>query len=144
MASTELTRSNFQRTAAGSKVLLVDFWADWCGPCRAFAPVFERVAEKHRNGDVVFGKVDIDAQPELADAFQVTGIPTLMVIRDGAVVHTQMGALPERGLEELIGAVTGQKAVTWSDPTPLRTATDSARAGGGPAEKSAPGPDRGF
>ncbi|HEX5569457.1 MAG TPA: thioredoxin [Streptomyces sp.] len=100
MATVELTHENFDQTVTDSDIVLVDFWAAWCGPCRTFAPVYERVANKH--GDIVFGKVDTEAQPELAGAFQISSIPTLMVIRDRVVLYAQPGALPEPALEELI------------------------------------------
>jgi thioredoxin 1 len=100
MATVTLTQDNFDQTVKGPGLVLVDFWASWCGPCRMFAPVFERAAEKHT--DVVFGKVDTDAQPELAQAFDVMSIPTLLVARDGVVLYAQAGALPEQALEQLI------------------------------------------
>ncbi|GAA2502610.1 thioredoxin [Streptomyces sp. NPDC059506] len=100
MATVELTKDNFDEVVTGGGIVLVDFWAAWCGPCRMFAPVFERVSERHE--DVVFGKVDTEAQPELAGAFQISSIPTLMVVRDKVVLYSQPGALPEQALEELV------------------------------------------
>jgi thioredoxin 1 len=101
MATVELTSENFDEVTSVNEMVLVDFWAAWCGPCRWFAPVFERAAERHE--DIVFGKVDTEAQQELAAAFGIMSIPTLMVIRDHVVLYAQPGALPEAALEELIG-----------------------------------------
>jgi thioredoxin len=101
MGTVELTRENFEQTAGGEGIVLIDFWAAWCGPCRSFAPVFERAAA--RNTDLVFGKLDTEAQPELAASFAIRSIPTLMVVRDGVVLYAQPGALPEAALDELIG-----------------------------------------
>ncbi|WP_354637287.1 thioredoxin [Kitasatospora camelliae] len=103
MATVELTEKNFDEIASGEGIVLVDFWAAWCGPCRMFAPVFERVSQKHP--DIVFGKVDTQAQQQLAAAFQISSIPTLMAVRDGVVLYAQPGALPEAALEDVIRQV---------------------------------------
>jgi thioredoxin 1 len=100
MATVELTAENFESVLTAGGLLLVDFWAAWCGPCRMFGPVFERVSGKHP--DAVFGKVDTQAEPELAVAFGISSIPTLMMIRDNVVLYAQPGALPEQALEQLI------------------------------------------
>ena len=105
MATVELTADNFNSTVTGGGLVLVDFWASWCGPCRMFGPVFEKVSERHP--DAVFGKVDTEAEPEVAAAFNIASIPTLMIIRDGIVLHAQPGALPETALEELVTKAAG-------------------------------------
>ena len=110
MATIELTSENFSDTVDEGGIVLLDFWASWCGPCRMFAPVFEKAADKH--GDVVFGKVDTEAQIELAQAFGISSIPTLMALRDGVVLYAQPGALPEPALEQLIEQV---RAVDMDD-----------------------------
>jgi thioredoxin 1 len=100
MATVELTAENFNSTVTGGDLVLVDFWAEWCPPCRMFGPVFEKASEKHP--DAVFGKVDTEAQPEVAATFNISSIPTLMIIRDNIVLYAQPGALPAAALEELI------------------------------------------
>jgi thioredoxin 1 len=100
MATVELTADNFNSTVSGDGLVLVDFWAEWCPPCRMFGPVFEKASERHAGA--VFGKVDTEAQPEIAAAFDITSIPTLLIIRDSVVLYAQPGALPEKALEELI------------------------------------------
>jgi len=103
VATVELTTENFNEFVGQPGTVLVDFWAEWCGPCRQFGPVFERASEKH--ADLVFGKVDTEAQTDLAQAFQISSIPTLMVVRDGVILFSQPGALPEPALEDLITQV---------------------------------------
>jgi thioredoxin 1 len=100
VATVELTAQNFDSVVGGADLALVDFWATWCGPCRMFGPIFERASEKH--SDLVFAKVDTEAQPDLAQAFGITSIPTLMVVRDKVILYSQPGAMPEAALENLI------------------------------------------
>jgi thioredoxin 1 len=103
MATVEITKENFKETVAKDGIVILDWWAAWCGPCRAFAPTFEAASGKHP--DVVFGKIDTDAQPELSGAFEIRSIPTLMVFRDGILLFEQPGALPASALEELLKQV---------------------------------------
>jgi thioredoxin len=101
MATVELTKENFEKVITESPMVIVDFWAPWCGPCRGFAPIYDKAAEAHQ--DVVFGKVNTDAEQELAGAFNIRSIPTLMVFREKVVLFQQAGALPASALEQVIG-----------------------------------------
>jgi thioredoxin 1 len=103
MATTALTGATFGPTVEGDGIVLVDFWADWCGPCKRFAPVFEKAAAA--NPDIVFGKVDTEAEQQLAGAAGIRSIPTLMAFRDGILVFSQPGALPPQALDQVIDAV---------------------------------------
>jgi thioredoxin 1 len=103
MSTVALTKDTFEETVNGSDIVLVDWWASWCGPCKMFAPVFEKASQEH--GDVTFGKIDTDAQQDLAAAAEIQSIPTLMAFRDGILVFRQAGALPAPQLEQVIKAV---------------------------------------
>lgn len=100
MATVTLHNDNFETTIAENAIVLVDFWATWCGPCRQFGPVYEEASNKHT--DIVFGKVDTDAEQNLARAAQISSIPTIMAFRDGVAVFRQSGALPSAALDDLI------------------------------------------
>ena len=100
MAVVELTKENFEQVVTGNSTVIVDYWAPWCGPCRGFAPVFEKVAEN--NPDVVFAKVNTDEEQEIAAHFQIRSIPTLMVFREQIIVFSQPGALPQGAFEQVV------------------------------------------
>lgn len=103
MATTALTMDTFEAAVLGDGITIVDFWADWCGPCKMFAPVFETASEAHP--DITFAKVDTEAEQALAGALQIRSIPTLMVFRDGIMLFNQAGAMPAHQFEQLISAV---------------------------------------
>ena len=100
MAVVELTKENFEKVVTSNSTVIVDYWAPWCGPCRGFAPVFEKVSEMHP--DVVFAKVNTDEEQEIAGHFQIRSIPTLMVFRDQVIVFSQPGALPQGAFEQVV------------------------------------------
>jgi thioredoxin 1 len=100
MAVVELTKENFEQVVTSNPTVVVDYWAPWCGPCRGFAPIFERVAEA--NPDVVFAKVNTDEEQEIGSHFQIRSIPTLMVFREQIIVFSQPGALPQNALEQIV------------------------------------------
>ncbi|MFC1588971.1 thioredoxin [Pseudomonadota bacterium] len=103
MATVELDKDNFEATITDNDIIIVDFWAPWCGPCKSFAPIYESVSEKHK--DIVFAKINTEDQQELGASFQIRSIPTLMIFREKIVLFSQAGMLPENALEEIIGKV---------------------------------------
>ncbi|HEY8207252.1 MAG TPA: thioredoxin [Myxococcaceae bacterium] len=129
MATIDLTKDTFRDTVTKEGIVLIDWWAEWCGPCRAFKPIFEAASEQHQ--DVTFAKINTDEQQELAGAFEIRSIPMVMLFRDGVLLFAQPGSLPQPALEELIGKARELDMVSVQK----QIAEAKATAAGAPAAK---------
>jgi thioredoxin 1 len=128
MATTELTAQTFERTVLDNDIVLVDFWAAWCGPCRQFAPVYESASTSADNEGIVFGKVDTEAEQSLAGAANITSIPTLMAFKEGVLVFSQPGALPQSALQNVIDQVKALDMAPIKEQIAAEVATKSGEA----------------
>lgn len=131
MATIDLTKDTFRDTVTKEGIVLVDWWAPWCGPCRAFKPIFEAASEQH--GDVTFAKINTDEQPELSGAFEIRSIPTVMLFRDGVLLFAQPGMLSQPALEELLAKAKELDMVSVHKQ--IAEAKAAAAGGGAPAQK---------
>jgi thioredoxin 1 len=128
MATTELTGETFEQTVLNNDIVLVDFWASWCGPCRQFAPVYDSVSQSSDNEGIVFGKVDTEAEQALATAANITSIPTLMAFKEGVLVFAEAGALPQPALQNVIEQVKGLDMAPIKEQLAAQSAEDVAQA----------------
>ena len=137
MATIEMTKDNFEQTVNSNPIVIIDFWAPWCGPCRGFAPVFEKASESHP--DIVFAKVNSDEQQELAGSFNIRSIPTLMVFREKVILFQQAGALPGQALEQVLTQAKSLDMAKVHQEIAAQSAASSEIAAQKAAEEKAPG-----